>query len=377
MFSSARRLPLLGLGITTTAIGAYEVWKKKTIEEQVRLATLLCSVGYVDVQGVAKKKKEKDWELIANALKETWKQHNFEGADPNDSSTWKGVSVASQRFTSLTKVEGVIELGRLAPVQMVYIALFDPEFVGKVHFGHETSWIVKLLISPLWLFHPRFEPKGSLVLQGGQGWKLPRFPPPDIQHAEPAAIYNNGWHTDQITCDELVRNGLVDPSTSPTRCMKEATLHMFTTMAGSLLYCATPGELNSRNGSTGIIPGAHLDALATIGKATACVTKGEKEEHMKMKPAELQTALNTMLPRFLPPEHRPTLPSDRIRLLTAVTPHTVTLPSEAMQDGHVRVVQNPKILSVHGSLSIHDISPNAPILALCSVVATKSTSVAH
>lgn len=336
------------------------VYSEYIKNQSIGRATEMVKSGYVDVEGFGVEAKDRHWKALSLHLKNRWAENKYTDANPDDDSTWGEICKATQKFYSITTYPNEPKLSELKSVQLVYIALFDPKFSGKVHFGAATHPFVKFLINPFWAVGiAAFEPSNSLILGGGFGWKLPRFPTCLDENKEPRLVHENGWHTDQHTHRYLRNHTLIDTSLD----IEEAALQMFVHMAGSVFYCATPGELTAENGVPGLIKSKHLEILQALGYHAA-----RMGERSNISAEKLASAIQMVAPSRLPKADRQSLKADSIRCLTAVSAHVVVLPSKPMPLGRVRVLQNPKIEHCKGTVTLADIPANAPIRLLIEAV---------
>lgn len=145
------------------------------------IAECLCKDGIITMKSfVESNEKENIWKKIMKPHMITHWGSIYDRFDPDDIDSIPQPE-NGRRYEMASRDSSIPDLPKLTSqnygMQIVICALFDSTF-QLVHFGKQTHWKVKLIISPLWwLFGDSFEPPSMFELFGAdQAWHLANAP---------------------------------------------------------------------------------------------------------------------------------------------------------------------------------------------------------
>jgi len=301
-------------------------------------ADQLCMHGFVEIEGVEPSAKQVAWLMLRPALYSHYvaKFPAFSTSSPAPS--WpRPDNGKTYEMTVTKKVDGLPLLVSSNYTAQALSAYLVSSNLSLVHFGPQTHYKLKLLISPLWFllgdsFSPSNMGRPMHSLHGeDQAWHIPSFP---NEVKKPGAKPKNSHY-------DGGRNGVYSkgiPDSQTEDCQSDSIqsqrrmLKFMLKQLAIMFYCETPGTLEPRHGATGFYSSSHLAMLEALRRASLGGGGISWSNHSKAvrEVYENKRAL------------QPTTGEGRAYLALGTLVHTAMWGSELMK-GEVRVIQNAKI----------------------------------
>lgn len=379
-FRKLSAVAALGTG-SGIAIFGYEDWRNKEIRKLQLLCQELGEIGYLKLPStVSGSDKRVCWENILKPMmmklwREKYSEFDLEKQawpEPENGKNYQ-MTLRDNRVPGMPHVFRNNYL-----VQAVLCCFIDPE-LRLIHYGDQTCFKLKALISPKWAFTSLIgsstqggsesttdslnkswgnPPEGMFQFNGDdQSWHITNLPNskygkvgkalPWASHFDAGIenIFTKGIpEALALTSEDQVQSGQKMTKEDMERHMLRLALHQL----GIIFYCDTPGTLNPARGATGFYPGSHL--IVNKGLKDILIEKSRISwwslgfALRQVFPAVDPEATSTSTTRESKPKLvQPALQENEILLALGTVVHSSMFATQLMPRGQPRVIQNCKV----------------------------------
>lgn len=315
----------------------YMAWKKSELSRLRRKAHSLLKHGYVMLNCYHRRPKRYIWDRILKPRLECFWEKKYSDFKLCNRNTWPKVN---QAFCEV--IPGLPQLySDNYEVQALLCFLLDSN-LRCFHFGEQTHWKLKLLISPFWfVFGEIFCSINAASLHGADQspWHLLNWPDQENQVGEsiPKTSHFDNGHMD------MYEKGLPTAADNPFSSLQHRMLSMLLWQCSVLLYSDTPGDLSSAEGVTGLFPSSHfamLDAIHTLAAQNIATTMTPDAVTYSIRRDKFRESLKDWGDERNPVQ-LPISEGEMLLILPTLV-HCGMKAMKPMENGMPRVIQNPK-----------------------------------